>query len=262
MSIAEQMGSTLANTAYSVNIKERLDFSCALFDEKGNLVANAPHVPVHLGSMSESVKTIARLNKDTMRPGNSYMLNAPFNGGTHLPDVTVITPVFDQSGVKIIFFVGSRGHHADIGGKTPGSAPPDSKHIDEEGVVIDNFLVVDEGTFRESAVRELLATAQHPCRNIDENISDIEAQIAANATGIREIHRMIDNFTLDVVQAYMGHVQDNAEASVRRVIGKLKNASNVYMLDSGAKIAVNITCLLYTSPSPRDGLLSRMPSSA
>ncbi len=241
MSIAEQMGSTLANTAYSVNIKERLDFSCALFDEKGNLVANAPHVPVHLGSMSESVKTIARLNKDTMRPGNSYMLNAPFNGGTHLPDVTVITPVFDQSGEKIIFFVGSRGHHADIGGKTPGSAPPDSKHIDEEGVVIDNFLVVDEGTFRESAVRELLASAQYPCRNIDENLSDIEAQIAANATGIREIHRMIDNFTLAVVQAYMGHVQDNAEASVRRVIGKLKNASNVYMLDSGAKIAVNIT---------------------
>jgi len=240
MSIAEQMGSTLANTAYSVNIKERLDFSCALFDASGNLVANAPHVPVHLGSMSESVKTIAELNKESMLPGNSYLLNAPFNGGTHLPDVTVITPVFDKTGTTIIFFVGSRGHHADIGGKTPGSAPPDSKHIDEEGVVIDNFLLVEKGELREQALRELLGSGRYPCRNINENLADIEAQIAANETGIREIHKMIDQFSLDVVQAYMGHVQNNAEASVRRVIGTLKNATHSYAMDSGATIKVRI----------------------
>lgn len=241
MSIAEQMGTTLANTAYSVNIKERLDFSCALFDNAGNLVANAPHVPVHLGSMSESVRTVARLNKNNMVPGDSFMLNAPFNGGTHLPDVTVITPVFDQAGTDILFFVGSRGHHADIGGRTPGSSPPDSQHIEEEGVVIDNFKLVDRGKLREHETRELLASAKYPCRNIDDNMADIEAQIAANATGIREVHKMINNFGLDVVQAYMRHVQDNAEASVRRAIGKLKNGQNVYPLDSGAEIKVSIT---------------------
>ena len=241
MSIAEQMGTTLANTAYSVNIKERLDFSCALFDGNGNLVANAPHVPVHLGSMSESVRTIAALNRDNMKPGNSYMLNAPFNGGTHLPDVTVITPVFNKQGDEILFYVGSRGHHADIGGRTPGSAPPDSRHIEEEGVVIDNFLLVDEGVLRDTETRALLASGKYPCRNIDENMADLEAQIAANATGIREVHKMIDNFTLEVVHAYMHHVQANAEASVRRVIGTLRNSHYEYPMDSGAVIKVAIT---------------------
>ncbi len=240
MSIAEQMGATLANTAYSVNIKERLDFSCALFDATGNLVANAPHVPVHLGSMSESIRTIARLNQHTMKPGDSYMLNAPFNGGTHLPDVTVITPVFDAQGTTILFFVGSRGHHADIGGRTPGSAPPDSQHIEEEGVVIDNFKLVEEGVLRENETRALLGSGRYPCRNIDENMADLEAQVAANSTGISEVYRMIDSFGLDVVQAYMGHVQSNAEASVRRVIGNLKNGQCVYPLDDGSEIHVKI----------------------
>ncbi len=240
MSIAEQMGATLANTAYSVNIKERLDFSCALFDATGNLVANAPHVPVHLGSMSESIRTIARLNQNSMKPGDSYMLNAPFNGGTHLPDVTVVTPVFNVEGTEILFFVGSRGHHADIGGRTPGSAPPDSKHIEEEGVVIDNFKLVEEGSFRETETRALLASGPYPCRNVDENIADLEAQIAANSTGITEVHQMIETFGLEVVQAYMKHVQSNAEASVRRVIGNLKNGNCVYALDDGAEIHVKI----------------------
>ena len=241
MSIAEQMGETLANTAHSVNIKERFDFSCALFDKHGNLVANAPHVPVHLGSMSESVKDIARKNTDTMKPGDSFMMNAPFNGGTHLPDITVVTPVFDETTDELIFFVGSRGHHADIGGTTPGSAPADSQHIDEEGVLIDNFRLVEHGKFREQAVRDLLTTARYPCRNIEENLSDIEAQIAANATGIREIQKMIANFSLDTVQAYMRHVQDNAEASVRAVIESLRDSSNTYRLDNGAEIHASIT---------------------
>jgi 5-oxoprolinase (ATP-hydrolysing) len=204
-----------------VNIKERYDFSCALFDAAGDLVANAPHVPVHLGSMAESVRIIARLNAGAMHPGDSIMLNAPFNGGTHLPDVTVITPVFGEDGETILFYVGSRGHHADIGGKTPGSAPPDSRHIDEEGVLIDNFKLVDRGQLRDAETRALLASGKYPCRNIDENMADLEAQVAANATGIREVERMISNFGLDVVQAYMRHVQANAEASVRRVIGSL-----------------------------------------
>ncbi len=241
MSIAEQMGSTLANTAYSVNIKERLDFSCALFDSKGNLVANAPHVPVHLGSMSESVRTVARLNQGQMQAGDSYMLNAPYRGGTHLPDVTVITPVFDRKGTEIIFYVGSRGHHADIGGRTPGSAPPDSTHIEEEGVVIDNFKLVERGSLRREATRALLASGRYPCRNIDENMADIEAQIAANTTGIEAVHKMIDQFGLDVVQAYMDHVQHNAEASVRNVIDNLKDGSYSYKMDSGAQINASVT---------------------
>lgn len=260
MSIAEQMGATLANTAYSVNIKERLDFSCALFDASGDLVANAPHVPVHLGSMADSVRTVARLNADTMQPGDSFMLNAPFNGGTHLPDVTVITPVFDSAGSDILFYVGSRGHHADIGGRTPGSAPPDSKHIDEEGVLIDNFKLVDQGTLQEGATRALLASGRYPCRNIDHNMADLEAQIAANATGIREVHRMINTFGLDVVLAYMRHVQDNAEASVKQVIGRLKDGSFTYPIDSGAQIKVTIkvdhdkqeALLDFTGTSPQD----------
>ncbi|MGI9502844.1 MAG: hydantoinase B/oxoprolinase family protein, partial [Geminicoccaceae bacterium] len=241
MSIAEQMGLSLANTAYSVNIKERLDFSCALFDAAGDLVANAPHVPVHLGSMSESVRRIAARNAGRMKPGDSFMLNAPFDGGTHLPDVTVITPVFDADGETIIFFVGSRGHHADIGGKTPGSAPPDSRHIEEEGVLIDNFKLVDRGEFLEAETRALLGSGPYPCRNIDHNIADLEAQIAANATGIREIERMIANFGLDVVKAYMRHVQANAEASVRRAIETLKDGNNLYRLDNGAHLQVAIT---------------------
>jgi len=240
MSIAEQMGVTLANTAYSVNIKERLDFSCALFDSEGALVANAPHVPVHLGSMSDSVRTIARLNEGKTKPGDVFMLNAPFNGGTHLPDVTVITPVFDETDKRILFYVGSRGHHADIGGRTPGSAPPDSRHIDDEGVLIDNWKLVDQGTLREQATRDLLKSGKYPCRNVDQNMADITAQIAANETGAGEIRKMVRHFGLDVVQAYMGHVQDNAEEMVRRVIDVLKDGSFSYPLDSGAKIEVDI----------------------
>ena len=241
MSIAEQMGVTLANTAYSVNIKERLDFSCALFDPAGNLVANAPHVPIHLGSMSDAVRTVVREVGDTMHSGDAYVLNSPFNGGTHLPDVTVITPVFDAAGKEILFFVASRGHHADIGGKTPGSGPPDSKHIEEEGVVIDNFKLVEAGRFRLDETRNLLASGRYPCRNIDQNIADLEAQVAANETGVREVRKMIGNFGLDVVQAYMRHVQDNAEECVREVIDRLKDGQFTYPLDTGASIQVAIT---------------------
>ena len=240
MNIAEQMGATLANTAYSVNIKERLDFSCALFDATGNLVANAPHVPVHLGSMSEAVRTVARLNAGRIAPGDAFMLNAPFNGGTHLPDVTVITPVFDEDGSDILFWVGSRGHHADIGGRTPGSGPPDSTHIEEEGVVIDNFRLVEAGRLRDTETRALLASGRYPCRNIDQNMADLAAQIAANETGIREVRKMIATHGLPTVLAYMGHVQDNAEASVRRVIGRLTDGANSYPLDDGSRIAVSV----------------------
>src|SRR6056297_2533994 len=241
MNIAERMGATLANTAYSVNIKERLDFSCALFDTAGNLVANAPHVPVHLGSMSDAVRTVARLNAGHIAPGDAFMLNAPFNGGTHLPDVTVITPVFDRLGDRILFWVGSRGHHADIGGRTPGSAPPDSTRIQEEGVVIDNFKLVAGGTLRARETRDLLASGPYPCRNIDQNMADLEAQVAANETGIREVRNMVDSFGLDTVLAYMRHVQDNAEASVRKVIGSLTDSENIYPLDDGSQIVVKIT---------------------
>jgi 5-oxoprolinase (ATP-hydrolysing) len=241
MSIAEQMGATLANTAYSVNIKERYDFSCALFDPKGNLVANAPHVPVHLGSMSESVRTVIRQNEGKMRPGDVFMMNNPFNGGTHLPDVTVISPVFDEAGETIIFYTASRGHHADIGGKTPGSAPPDSQTIDEEGVVIDNFLLVEKGRLRAKETRELLSSGRHPCRNVDQNMADLSAQIAANATGTEELLKIVGQFGLDVVHAYMAHVQDNAEESVRRVLDVLKDASFTYPMDGGAEIKVAIT---------------------
>ncbi|MBM9594393.1 hydantoinase B/oxoprolinase family protein [Roseitranquillus sediminis] len=239
MSIADQMGATLANTAYSVNIKERMDFSCALFDGEGNLVANAPHVPVHLGSMSDSVRTVARLNAGAMRPGDAFMLNAPFNGGTHLPDVTVITPVFD--GGEIIFYVGSRGHHADIGGRTPGSSPPDSTRTEDEGVLIDNFKLVEGGRLREAETRALLGSGPWPCRDIDQNMADLEAQIAANATGIRELGRMIDTFGSDTVLAYMVHVQANAEASVRRVIGRLTDGTSTYPLDDGSEICVTLS---------------------
>jgi 5-oxoprolinase (ATP-hydrolysing) len=240
MSIAEQMGATLENTAYSVNIKERLDFSCALFDPAGNLVANAPHVPVHLGSMSEAVRTVLRLNAGTLKPGDSIMLNNPYNGGTHLPDVTVITPVFSRDGARILFVVGSRGHHADIGGKTPGSAPPDSRHIDEEGVLIDNFKMIDQGRLRDAETRALLASGRYPCRNVDQNMADLRAQVAANETGAREILRMVDQFGQSVVDAYMQHVQDNAESAVRRAIDTLKNGEFHYPMDSGAAIRVAV----------------------
>jgi 5-oxoprolinase (ATP-hydrolysing) len=238
MSIAEQMGLRLQNTAYSVNIKERLDFSCALFDGEGNLIANAPHMPVHLGSMGESIKTVIRLNAGKMKPGDVYVLNAPYNGGTHLPDVTVITPVFQ--GERILFYVGSRGHHADIGGITPGSMPPGSKVVEEEGVLIDNFLLVQEGRFREKETVALLTSGKYPVRNVQQNIADLQAQIAANEKGVQELGRMVEHFGLDVVQAYMRHVQDNAEESVRRVIGVLRDGSFDYPLDNGARIRVQI----------------------
>ena len=260
MSIAEQMGTTLAKTAYSVNIKERLDFSCAIFDPQGQLVANAPHVPVHLGSMGESVKTVIRENRGRMNPGDVYMLNAPYNGGTHLPDVTVITPVFDDAGTEVLFYLGARGHHADIGGRTPGSSPPDSTRIEEEGVLIDNFLLVEQGVLRENETRELLGAGPYPCRNIDQNMADLAAQIAANETGQQELLKMIGHFGLDVVQAYMGHVQDNAEESVRRVIDRLKDGEFSYPLDGGRVIRVRISVdrqqreatLDFSGTSPQD----------
>ena len=242
MSIAEQMGFTLQNTAYSVNIKERLDFSCAIFEVDGNLVANAPHMPVHLGSMGESVRAVMRLNEGRMRPGDVYVLNAPYNGGTHLPDVTVVTPVFDEAGDDILFVVASRGHHADIGGITPGSMPPDSHTVEEEGVLIDNFKLVDAGAFREAAMRDLLASGSYPSRNPDQNIADLRAQIAANEKGVAELRRMVGHFGLATVQAYMRHVQDNAEESVRRVLDVLHDGTFEYPLDNGAvvKVAVSI----------------------
>ena len=241
MSIAEQMGETLANTAYSVNIKERMDFSCALFDAGGKLIANAPHMPVHLGSMGESVETILRSRRATMRPGEVYALNAPYNGGTHLPDVTVITPVFDEEGDgALLFLVGARGHHADIGGITPGSVPPHSTRVDEEGVLIDDFTLVADGVFREAELRHLLGGGQWPARNPDQNIADLRAQIAANEKGVRELRRMVAHFGLDVVNAYMGHVQDNAEAAVRGVLGGLDDGHFVVAMDDGAQIEVDI----------------------
>src|SRR5467141_2643843 len=239
MSIAEQMGLRLQNTAYSVNIKERLDFSCALFDAEGNLIANAPHMPVHLGSMGESIKTVIRLNAGEMKPGNVYVLNAPYNGGTHLPDVTVITPVFGLE-KQILFYVGSRGHHADIGGITPGSMPPGSTVVEEEGVLIDNFLLVEAGRFRERETVALLTSGKYPVRNVQQNIADLRAQVAANEKGVQELRRMVEHFGLDVVRAYMRHVQDNAEESVRRVIGVLKDGEFDLPLDNGAHIRARI----------------------
>ncbi|NMM44578.1 5-oxoprolinase [Rhodospirillaceae bacterium KN72] len=241
MSIAEQMGYTLQNTAYSVNIKERLDFSCAIFDAEGNLIANAPHMPVHLGSMGESVRAVVRNNPDGIHPGDSFVLNNPYNGGTHLPDVTVVTPVFDEAGAKILFFIASRGHHADIGGRTPGSAPPDSKHIDEEGVLIDNFKLVDRGDYREQELHDLLTGALYPARNPAQNEADLRAQLAANEKGLQELRKMVSHFGLETVEAYMGHVQDNAEESVRRVIDVLKDGAFTYPLDNGQEVTVTIS---------------------
>jgi len=241
MSVAEHMGATLQNTAYSVNIKERLDFSCALFSADGDLIANAPHIPVHLGSMSDSVRTIISANAGKIRPGNVYALNAPYHGGTHLPDVTVITPAFDAHGKRVMFYVASRGHHADIGGRTPGSAPPDSTHIDEEGVLLDNVLLVEDDQLREKELRELLGSGKYPCRNINQNIADLSAQIAANETGVAELRKMINHYGIDVVNAYMTHVQDNAEESVRRVIDVLRDGEFEYPMDDGSRICVRIS---------------------
>jgi 5-oxoprolinase (ATP-hydrolysing) len=273
MAIAEQMGVTLANTAYSVNIKERLDFSCALFDVEGNLIANAPHMPVHLGSMGESVKTIVDRRRGAMKPGDVFVLNAPYNGGTHLPDVTVIAPVFlpssprtqgpgdlarttldprvrgddgeanaDESGdsKRPEFYVASRGHHADIGGITPGSMPPDSTHVDEEGVLLDNVELVAEGRFLDAEMRAILGSGRYPSRNVDQNLADLRAQVAACAKGADELAKMVAHFGLPVVRAYMGHVQDNAEESVRRVLDVLKDGHFEYEMDSGARIVVTI----------------------
>ncbi len=238
MSVADQMGATLANTSWSVNIKERLDFSCAIFDQDGDLVANAPHVPVHLGSMSDSIRTVMRENAGDIHPGDAFMLNSPYNGGTHLPDVTVVTPVFVED--RVAFWLGSRGHHADIGGRTPGSAPPDSRHIDEEGVLIDNVRLVSQGTFQEELAEETLGSGQYPCRNIPQNMADLKAQVAANETGRHELLRVVRNYGLDVVQAYMQHVQDNAEESVRQVIDRLKDGRFSYPMDHGAVIEVEV----------------------
>ena len=241
MSIAEQMGITLQNTAYSVNIKERLDFSCAVFDRNGALVANAPHMPVHLGSMDRSVETIIKLNAGKIRPGDVFALNAPYNGGTHLPDITVVTPVFDDDGKTILFYVASRGHHADVGGTAPGSMTPLATTVDEEGVLIDNFLIVDQGRFCEKELIAVLTDHPYPVRNVHQNVADLKAQIAANEKGVAELRKMVGNFGLDVVEAYMGHVQDNAAESVRRVIDALSDSAYEYRTDTGQTIKVAIT---------------------
>ncbi|MGD9602221.1 MAG: hydantoinase B/oxoprolinase family protein, partial [Gammaproteobacteria bacterium] len=240
MSIAEQMGARLQNTAHSVNIKERLDFSCALFDAEGNLIANAPHIPVHLGSMGESVRTVMRANAGKIRPGDVFVLNAPYNGGTHLPDVTVITPVFAGDGTRILFYVGSRGHHADIGGISPGSMPGDSTRVDQEGVLLDNVLLVAAGEFQEDVLRGILSDGPWPARNVQQNIADLRAQVAANEKGVQELQNMVAAYGLDVVHAYMRHVQENAQACVRRVLDVLTDGDCTYALDNGAEIRVKI----------------------
>jgi len=238
MSIAEQMGVALQNTAYSVNIKERLDFSCAVFDGAGSLVANAPHMPVHLGSMDRAVETVIRMNRGRIRPSDVYAINAPYNGGTHLPDITVCTPVFVAG--KVLFWVASRGHHADIGGISPGSMSPNATSIEEEGIYIDNFKLVDRGRLREKETYALLKSGKYPARNPLQNVNDLKAQIAANEKGAQELRNMLRHFGLPVVRAYMRHVQDNAAESVRRVIGKLHDSAFQITTDRGATISVRI----------------------
>ncbi|MBX3494005.1 MAG: hydantoinase B/oxoprolinase family protein, partial [Parvibaculum sp.] len=240
MSIAEQMGAALQNTASSVNIKERLDFSCAVFDRAGGLVSNAPHMPVHLGSMGASVRAVIEQNPE-MGPGDVFVLNAPYNGGTHLPDVTVVAPVYDAANETRLFYVAARGHHADIGGITPGSMPAHSRNVEEEGVLIDNFLIVERRRLREEELRRLLTGGKYPARNPEQNIADLRAQIAACEKGARELRRMVAEFGLDVVEAYMTHVQDNAEENVRRVIGRLKDASFEQKMDDGSVIRVAVS---------------------
>ncbi|EKD10030.1 hydantoinase B/oxoprolinase family protein [Limnospira platensis] len=239
--IAEQMGITLQNTASSVNIKERLDFSCAIFDELGELVANAPHIPVHLGSMGESVRSLIKAKAETLKPGDVYMLNNPYDGGTHLPDITVITPVFDTAGLNILFYVASRGHHADLGGITPGSMPPHSQTVLEEGIVIDKFQLVDSGKFREAEVLKLLTHHPYPARNPQTNVADLQAQIAANEKGVTELQKMVAQYGLATVQAYMKFVQDNAEECVRKAIDVLRDGQFIYILDNGGVIQVAIS---------------------
>ncbi|MGK7927528.1 MAG: hydantoinase B/oxoprolinase family protein, partial [Spirulina sp.] len=240
-SIAEQMGTTLQNTSYSVNIKERLDFSCAIFDREGELVANAPHIPVHLGSMSESIRSLIAAKSDRIKQGDVYLANNPYNGGTHLPDITAITPVFVDTFAPPLFYVASRGHHADIGGITPGSMSPQSTTIKEEGVLIDNFLLVEQGRFREGELSEILTSGIYPVRNLVQNIADLKAQIAANTKGVQELQQMIRHYGLETVCAYMGHVQNNAEESVRKVITVLKDGRFTCELDTGEKIQVHIS---------------------
>jgi len=262
ISVAEQMGYTLQNTAFSVNIKERLDFSCAIFDKSGQLVANAPHVPVHLGSMGESVRAIIRRNTGAIKPGDVFLLNDPYNGGTHLPDITVVTPVFDAQEQKIIFFVASRGHHADVGGITPGSMPAHSESVEEEGVLLDNFKIVKEGELQEKAFLEVLSAGEYPSRNPDQNLADIKAQIAANEKGIQELRQLLEHFGLETVHAYMQHVQDNAEESVRRVITALTDGKFTWTMDDGSRIAVEILIDNITSSATIDfsGSSSQRPN--
>lgn len=241
MNIAEQMGVALQNTAQSVNIKERLDFSCAVFDASGALVANAPHMPVHLGSMDRSVETVIRMNAGDVHPGDVFALNAPYNGGTHLPDITVVSPVFDDGGRQVLFWVASRGHHADVGGTAPGSMTPLATTVDEEGVLIDNFRLVSRGVFQEADLYRILTDHPYPCRNPAQNIGDLQAQIAANERGAAELRKMVADFGLDVVQAYMGHVQDNAAEEVARLIDRLQDCSYSYKTDTGQVIRVQIS---------------------
>jgi 5-oxoprolinase (ATP-hydrolysing) len=240
MNIAERSGAVLQNTSFSVNIRERLDFSCALFDGQGDLVANAPHVPVHLGAMSESVKAVLRSRGTGIRPGDVFATNNPARGGTHLPDVTVITPVFDAQGTTILFFAASRGHHADLGGITPGSTPPRSATLEEEGIVIDDFLLVSRGRFREEAFRALLASGRYPARNPDANIADIQAQIAANEASRAALQEIIQHHGWPVVRAYMGYVMANAEAAIRQVIARLPDGAFAYRMDDGSVVAVAV----------------------
>jgi 5-oxoprolinase (ATP-hydrolysing) len=261
MSIAEQMGVSLQNTAYSVNIKERLDFSCAIFAADGTLCANAPHMPVHLGSMDRAVETVIRENKGAIAPSDVYVINAPYNGGTHLPDITVCTPVFDPGERNILFWVASRGHHADVGGISPGSMSPNATTIEQEGVYIDNFKLVERGRFRERELYALLEGARYPARNALQNVNDMKAQIAANEKGVQELHKMVGEFTLPVVEAYMAHVQDNAAESVRRVIDRLHDSAFEYEMDQGTWIRVKITVdkqkreatVDFTGTSPQQG---------
>ena len=240
MSIAEQMGFALARTSHSVNIKERLDFSCALFDPTGNLVANAPHVPVHLGSMSDSVRAVIARHGDDMCAGDAWVLNNPYQGGTHLPDITAVTPVFDEHKNRLLFFVASRGHHADIGGISPGSMPSDSHRIDEEGILLDNLRLVRNHILDEQTLRDTLASGNWPARKPQQNIADLQAQLAANSQGVRELHALINEFGESTVLAYMRHVQDNAEQAVRTAIDTLSDGSHSCQMDNGARISVDI----------------------
>ena len=240
MSIAEQMGLVLENTAASVNIKERLDFSCAIFDPTGALVANAPHMPSHLGSMGESIKTVIREREGAILPGDAYILNAPYNGGTHLPDVTIVKPIFSDQD-ELLFYVASRGHHTDIGGTTPGSAPADSTSIEEEGVVIDNYKLVESNHFREREIYDILTRGRWPSRNPEMNIADFKAQLAACEKGAQELAKMVDHYGVATVHSYMRHVQSNAEESVRKVLANLRGGTFTYEMDFGSHISVSIT---------------------